>query len=177
MPPENQAEVPMGTIVATVQKPDSLPSGWLPCDGSSIPAQYGSLITMLGSDKTPNLIGRTLVGAGDPMAAATGQTDKRDPGFSALAQALQIGDTGGECRHKLSLVEMPSHRHTINNGDFGIHYRSFAGEDGSDHPYKTDADTSQGDTKVGDTHYEGGQEAHYNVQPYFSVTYIIRAAG
>ncbi|MFJ5924865.1 hypothetical protein ACIQF6_19905 [Kitasatospora sp. NPDC092948] len=165
--------VPLGTIVATMYKFEDLPDGWLPCDGTEIPPKYQELITLLSSTTTPNLIGRTLIGAGDPAKGSTKQTDGRDPAFATLHGALQIGNTGGEAQHQLSIDEMPRHWHTINDGKFWRHYRSFSGEDGDDWPFK-DAQ-GNGGTHTEGTDQEGQGNPHYNVQPYFSVTYMIRA--
>lgn len=167
------ADLPIGSIIPSVITPQSLPDGWLPCDGSVIPPAYQQLKTVLGSNNTPNLIGRTLIGAGSLAKAQTSQTDKRDPRFVALSAtgALQIGDTGGEGDHLLSTSELPSHSHQINNGDFGLHHRSFEGSDDSDLPFETNSDS----TRLGGTNNAGGDQRHYNAQPYYAVTYMIYA--
>ena len=169
--PSAPGTVPVGTIIASVLNQKSLPVGWLPCDGSAIPPQYQRLMTLLSSKTTPNLIGRTLIGAGALATASTSQKDGHQPQFDALGTALQIGDTGGECAHTLTTTEMPTHSHTINRGDFGLHHRSFEGNDDGDLPYETNCSGArlQGTDACGDN------GAHNNVQPYFSVTYIIYA--
>lgn len=168
---QSMMEVPVGTIVATVLSPNSLPAGWLPCDGSSIPGQYSQLITTLGSDVTPNLIGRGLLGAGDLTAATTSQTDGRNPKFNSMGSALQITDTGGECEVVISVESMPRHNHTINGGNFGLHKQSFEGDSGTDIPFETNP---SGGTLAG-TDYTGEDALQWIVQPYFAVTYMICA--
>jgi len=172
--------LPIGTIVASVLAPTSpLPDGWLFCDGSTIPPFYPQLITLLSSKVTPNLIGRTLVGAGIFADALSNQTDGRDPQFAAFTgptsqtalTALEVNDTGGECAHMLSETEMPTHSHTINGGDFGIHHRSFDGSNDSDRPFETNPDGGN----LHGTDQSGGGQRHYNVNPYYAVTYIIFA--
>lgn len=165
--------VPVGTILAAAVSANSLPDGWLACDGSTIPPQYQQLKTVLGTSTTPNLIGRTLIGAGSLSKAQATQTDGRAPHFADLSAsgALQIGDTGGECDHQLSVAELPPHSHPINNGDFGLHHRSFEGSDDSDLPFETNPDGQ----RLGGTNNTGGGAGHYNVQPYYAVTYIIYA--
>ncbi|GBQ30616.1 hypothetical protein AA13594_1798 [Gluconacetobacter azotocaptans DSM 13594] len=150
---------------------------WLPCDGSAIPPQFTELCTLLNDRNTPNLIGRTLIGAGSFAAAQTTQTDLLDPNFTALSgdrasqvTALQIGDTGGEATHALTIGQLPSHTHTINNGNFGYHRRSFEGDSGADLPFEVNPST-----KVGGTDESGKNEGHYNVQPYYAITYFILA--
>lgn len=164
--------LPIGTIVASILNPQSVPAGWLVCDGSPIPAQYQQLQTLLGSTHTPNLIGRTMVGAGSLASAQTGQTDGRDPQFGILGAALPIGSTGGECLHLLVGDEMPQHNHTINGGNFYLHGRSFEGMDDNDIPFETN-----GDFLLSGTDSSGGDQPHFNVQPYLAVTYIIYAGG
>lgn len=167
------AAAPIGTILASVYKHYNQPSGWLVCDGSLIPNEYQALRNLLQSDRTPNLIGRTLIGTGVLAAAQTHQDDNRDPHFANIAPTLEltVGYTGGESVHTLTIPEIPAHVHSINNGDFGVHHRSFEGEDGNQHPFETSPDTP-----LGGTQSTGGNGAHFNVQPYYAVTYIICAA-
>lgn len=68
--------VPSGTVVAWYGIISNIPAGWVLCDGTN---------------GTPDLRGRFLVGAGSDY---------------------QIGDMGGESRHTLTTAEMPSHTHT-----------------------------------------------------------------
>ena len=163
--------LPIGTIVAAALAPSSLPAGWLPCDGSPIPTQYQQLVSILGSKTTPNLIGRTLIGQGLVANASTSQTDGRAPHIEALGQSsLLVNTTGGEAVHSLDISEIPAHSHTINGGDFGLHHRSFEGDSGGDRPYET-----QPNTPIKATDNTGGGGPHYNVQPYYVVTYMIYA--
>jgi hypothetical protein len=164
--------LPIGSIVASILDPHSVPVGWLVCDGSSIPPQYQQLQTLLGSGNTPNLIGRTLIGAGSLAGAQTDQSDGRGPDFESLGAALPIGSTGGECVHTLTEGEMPSHIHPINACNFGLHRRSFAGDNDNDLPFEMNADTP-----LTGTDGAGNSMPHFNVQPYFAVTYIIYAGG
>lgn len=173
--------IPIGTILASILSSSSLPTGWLRCDGSPIPAKYSELMTLLNSNSTPNLIGRTLIGAGDVNKASTTQSDNLNPQFNVLPQVLsngsvlQIGNTGGESVHTLQLAGMPTHSHTINqnNGGFGYHCRSFEGSNsGNDYPFETNPSTAASNNGTDTT---GGGGAHNNVQPYFVVNYIIFA--
>jgi microcystin-dependent protein len=83
----------MGTIIAFALDQGNIPDRWLLCDGSAIsPADYQELITALGSSNTPNLVGRTLIGASDDWP---------------------LNSTGGEPQHLLTVDEMPSHNHSL----------------------------------------------------------------
>lgn len=168
------ATVPVGTIIASACNANSRPANWLPCDGSPIPKQYAQLGTILGTGTTPNLIGRTLIGAGSFAAANTGQTDTLHPQFPTTTpetRGLNVGDTGGEWSHKLNVAELPSHVHPIYNNNFGVHHRSFKGNDGKTQPFEANPDG----TLLQTTDAMGGDAAHFNVQPYYAVTYLIYA--
>ena len=169
--------LPIGTIIAAVQRPDTPAGNWLPCDGREIPVQFTELRTLLNAAVTPNLIGRTLIGAGSFAAAQNTQTDLLVPNFPGLtgnrlvpATNLQIGDTGGEVMHNLTVDELPAHMHTINNGDFGLHQRSFDSSSDADLPFETGSSN-----KLTGTDITGKGISHYNVAPYFAVTYFILA--
>lgn len=102
---------------------------------------------------TPDLRGRFIVGVG------------QGPGrFSYVNNA-----SGGEETHTLTESEMPSHTHSINKGDFGIHSQSFQGEDDKDLPFETHASTP-----LGGTDSTGGNQPHNNLPPFYALTYIIK---
>jgi microcystin-dependent protein len=150
-----KGSVPLGTIVAFALSAANVPSGWLLCNGSPIPSQYQELITALASENTPNLSGGiALVGAG---------TD--GSGF-----AFDLYATGGERLHVLDTDEMPTHSHSVNGGDFGLHARSFIGEDDNDLPFETEASTN-----LGGTDPAGLSKPHNNMPPYYVINYIIYA--
>jgi microcystin-dependent protein len=161
-------QVPMGTIIAFGLNEAYIPQGWLLCDGRAVPPEYNILITALGPN-LPDLRMRTLIGTG----AATNQvqSDNTLPNFPASVN-LQLGNTGGEYNHQLTIGEMPSHIHDINGRNFGVHHRSFKGNDDPDHPLKTNPDV---DKRLGGTDPTGGGEAHNTMQPYYAVNYIIYA--
>lgn len=159
---------PIGTIITLAS--NTVPAGWLKCNGNPIDEKYSALIKILNSQNTPNLIGRTLIGAGNIADAKTTQDDKLEPNFSLLPNVLNIGEYGGECAHKLTWDEMPTHSHSINSGNFGTHSRSFKGENASDHPFDTDPAN-----ELGGTDNAGGDQSHNNMQAYYVVNYVIYA--
>jgi microcystin-dependent protein len=68
---------PTGSIMPYMG--ETAPVGWLLCDGRDIPSQYTTLRAMFDNNKTPNLIGRFLKGAGtggDHNAIATNTFDE-----------------------------------------------------------------------------------------------------
>jgi microcystin-dependent protein len=63
--------VPTGAIMPFIGDKNSVPEGWLLCDGASITinASTDKLRTLLGDTNTPNLTGRFLKGSGTPSEA------------------------------------------------------------------------------------------------------------
>lgn len=76
--PTLQTLVPAGVITMWSGAVGAVPSGWQLCDGTN---------------GTPDLRGRFIVGAGGSYA---------------------VGDTGGEEKHTLTVNEMPRHNHSLN---------------------------------------------------------------
>ena len=137
---------------------DTVPYGWLLCDGSEVsktdyPYLYASIGDLWGTPnsssnfKLPNLAGKVPVGY-----------DSADTDFNP------VGHTDGEKKHKLTIAEMPSHSHSRN------YYSSNWCANGSKSGYHgNDAGTKR---VTGST---GGGQAHNNLQPYAVVKYIICA--
>lgn len=77
-----------------------------------------------------------------------------------------LGSTGGEATHKLTIAEMPSHRHGIGR----ITHSGYTGSDGL-------ADVGRGTASSSYyTSYTGGDGAHNNLQPYIKVIVWKRTA-
>ena len=137
---------------------DTIPYGWLLCDGSEVsktdyPYLYASIGDLWGTPnsssnfKLPNLAGKVPVGY-----------DSADTDFNP------VGHTDGEKKHTLTVTEMPSHSHSRN------YYSSDWCANGTKSGYHG-SDT--GTKKV--TGSTGGGQAHNNLQPYAVVKYIICA--
>lgn len=128
---------------------NTIPTGWLECDGSSITQlDYPELYALIGGT-LPNFKGRVLVGQD------TSQTE-----FDTL------GETGGEKTHKLTVNEMPSHSHKDGtDGGSGIN----AGSGSSSAIVYFNSALGRGTTET------GGDQAHNNLQPYAVVKHIIKA--
>lgn len=165
-------QIPLGTIVPFALDDDSIPDGWLKCDGSAIPAKHATLRGLLKKEYTPNLAGRTLIGSGTAVNSI--QSDGKSPNFDGPTK-WTLNNTGGEYKHQLTVAEIPNHNHTINNGDFGLHRRSFDGNSDSDLPYKTKLEPAKGDRVLSGTDYNGGNGFHNTMQPYYVINYIIYA--
>jgi len=147
--------VPVGSIVA--YHGATAPDGWLPCDGGAIPDEdkYQDLRTLLGRSTTPDLRGRTLIGAG------------QGPGLSSRA----LGQQAGEENHQLTVAEMPSHNHY----GFGEGYNNYwpLGQVGSNNNKGSRGGVDE-DNYYYNTSSTGGSQPHNNMSPFHVVSYIIK---
>ena len=137
---------------------DTVPHGWLLCDGSEVsktdyPYLYEAIGDLWGTPnrisnfKLPNLAGRVPVGY-----------NSADTDFDT------VGKTGGEKTHKLTIAEMPSHSHSRNY--YSSNWCANGGKSGY-HGNDAGSKRSTGST--------GENGAHNNLQPYAVVKYIICA--
>ena len=158
--------LPIGTIMPYTS--DTIPNGWLLCDGSPFSAsEYPELFDLIGvtygwdenrNPLLPDMRGRVVVG----KKAATSVNDTE---FNAL------GKTGGEKAHTLTIDEMPSHMHDImTNANWNSLDRTYGylarGSNGTDE-LKTG-------TEFG-ARASGGSQPHNNLQPYIVTNFIIKA--
>lgn len=151
--------VPAGVVITWAG--DTVPLGWLECDGSAIsrtgyPELYAAIGTQYGAGNgsttfnLPNYRGRVLVGL-DPA-----QTE-----FDAM------GEAGGAKTHTLTIAEMPAHNHQQTIG--GIDDSNWTHGAGQNPP----ADGAGTFLNGSYTQNEGGGGAHNNLQPYRVVKYLI----
>jgi microcystin-dependent protein len=184
--------VPPGCISAYAGA--SAPGGWLICNGQAIDRQiYVNLFNVIGTlygsgdgettFNVPNLKGRHIMG----VDVSQVEFDVR-------------GETGGEVKHTLTIDEMPTHNHNVidpghNHGvtDPG-HQHSYVNQVGDQgvNTLTTQADaadqvdygqltsinttgitinTNTTGITLGNT---GGSQAHYVLDPYMALHYIIK---
>lgn len=187
----NAQDVPIGTIIATIG-PSSPGDDYLPMDGEyysidDYPELYayitdpdnsalGDMIVMdtPGGDLyiyLPNLGARVLMGAGilsnDDLNTITDYGDY----FSTYGPTYLLADYGGEFQHTLTVDEIPSHNH-VQTGYYG-------GVGISSARFSVSATGGSGATSAtvnalitGST---GGGVPHNNLQPYWTVSYWIKA--
>ena len=147
------AIVPSGVIV--MWSGTTIPSGWALCDGTN---------------STPDLRNRFIVGANDVSQAAT--TTQAGPGFNATTGAINDtytpGDTGGKVAHKLTVAEMPSHNHPLSGGDYYWRGDESASDDfsfsGSSYELTTSSSVAS----------QGGSKYHENRPPYYALAFIMK---
>jgi len=144
------SHLPLGTIVAFALSEKNIPPGWLLCDGRPVPPQTYSKLSHL-MKFTPNLSGLTLIGAGK----------------SAYGNTYHLHESGGEEKHVLTVSEMPSHQHSLQNAHDG------GGTEGNSANWDREHIASGADY----TSNTGGNQPHNNMQPFYVVNYIIYAGG
>ena len=148
----DSSSIPSGTILPWYGALGSIPSGFVLCNGSN---------------GTPDLRDRFLVGAG---------------------YSYNLGNTGGANTVTLNTNQIPSHAHT--RGTMEISGQIWAGWMGGNGAFKTIGHAgASGDgnawvndkldfyasrTWTGATSYVGGSQAHENRPPYFAVYYIMK---
>ena len=155
--------VPTGSI--TMYGGTTAPAGWLICDGSSVSrTAYAALFAVIGTTygsnssttfNVPNLQGRF------PLGKST---------------SYNLGTTGGAATVTLSVNEMPSHHHRVQD-DWGTaltwSYGQYSEQGGSRWgPWWGDGYGGSGQAQ---TTYVGGNQPHNNMPPYLSINYIIKA--
>lgn len=120
-----------------------IPSGFLYCDGTN---------------GTPDLRGRTLIGTGnwnDSFGSST----------------YTLGAIGGERLHKLTVAEMPSHKHGVLSAGGSVTWNPEVG-------FRT-GNTSEGypDKNAYGSDwisYTGGDQPHNIMQPFMAVHFIMK---
>ena len=153
--------LPIGGIIAFDS--DTIPNGWLLCDGRAVSrTEYAELFKAIGTKhgsgdgsttfNLPNPKGRTLVGK-----------DSSDTDFN------ELGKTGGEKTHTLTVDEMPSLTYDIQtaNPNGSTPNGEYLGY-GSNSDIKSRTYTSKITTNA-------GNQPHNNLQPYLVTNFIIKA--
>lgn len=143
---------PSGLIVMWSGSTSTIPSGWLLCNGSN---------------GTPDLRNRFIVGAGSTYS---------------------VGSTGGEASHVLTVSEMPSHTHGLSNlktDEAGAHTHTYDGvNSGTRGQYGGGAYFASGlttgsagnhsHTISGEIDEAGESKAHENRPPYYALCFIMK---
>jgi microcystin-dependent protein len=159
--------IPVGTVISYTN--ETLPSGWLKCDGSELlQSEYPDLFAILGTKyggsittfKLPDMRSRTIVGSGQNINCTN----------------RNIGDNGGSETHTLTVNEIPSHSHRVFNSQStsALEYSAtnkkdiLIGDRGGQYE-QTNSDNAN---YIEST---GGSQAHNIMSPFIVCNYIIKA--
>lgn len=182
--------VPVGSV--TMYAGSTTPDGYKVCDGTYLPIkEYPELYAVIGNRyneavsaggaryntaegyfRLPDLKGRFIVGVNDSF-----------PDYN-------LGSTGGEEKHKLTVNEIPSHNHVYTD-DTHADGKSFKVPEGlkssgineaggnftANRQWDGHANSSGEDTGIGTiylTGRTGNDQPHENRPPYYSLYYIIK---
>ena len=155
--PEPAQQVPTGTILAFA---GVRPSGWLSCRGATVSrATYPALFAVIG----------TRYGAGDGVTTFN-LPDLRGRFPSGASADADVGNTGGEAEHTLTVDEMPAHGHDLGgvrqDGGAGTSRNKLVGTTGT-------ADSVPSNDTYG-VRSSGGGQPHNNMPPYIDLNFIIK---
>ena len=146
-----------GTIVMTGRS--TSPTGWMLCHGQSLSkTTYKSLFNAIGTTyggnsshfNVPDIRGRVVAG--------------ESTNNNVLVGAMNLGQKLGSQTHTLTIAEMPKHRHGIGSGDDQVNSQSLS-------PFRRTKDDNE---QTVHSLYEGGDQAHNNVQPTIILNYMIK---
>ena len=149
-----------GIIIPFYGELKNIPEGWLLCDGTN---------------GTPDLRGKTLIGTGtisDEWGTVT----------------YKVKESGGERLHKLTIKEMPSHNHTGTTNNSGLHNHGLpttGNYDGGGTGYDDGGGNNPNYTRCFSAtnglhnhnliiNNTGSDNPHNLMQPYLVVNYIIK---
>lgn len=152
--------LPIGAVIEWDS--DTIPENWLLLDGQAVSRTVYSELFKLYGTRYGEGDGNTTFNLPNRKTKVAVGKDSTDSDFNAL------GKTGGEKAHKLTINEIPNHRH-------GIYNYNANGSNLTESSSIMLGETATGWSGNGFTTYEGGGAAHNNLQPYFVTNFIVKA--
>lgn len=143
------------------------PTGWILCNGQAVSRSvFSALFTAIGTlfgvgngtttFNVPDMRGRVPLGLDNLGGSSANRV--------VATQADTMGQNAGEENHTLTTTEMPSHSHDIQTGNSNPQARQVMAA----------GDNSLVTVGSGIVKNTGGGATHNNMQPYISVSYIIK---
>jgi len=169
-----------GIIVAWSGQIADIPKGWGFCDGTKYKALDGTDL------QSPDLRSKFILGASKPNTSTNGGVSgwgpDGQPNYPNMPLApRKVGDQGGEENHRLTIAEIPPHRHAASKscmgsdpaGDWSTYtdLRSTHGWNCSDRS-GNQIWTNYGNDTTSLTSLGGG--AHNTMPPFYALAYIIK---
>ena len=143
--------VPVGVISIWSGDVGSIPDGWAVCDGSN---------------GTPDLTGRFIVGAGKSFNSSVAN----DGG-----QPYSVGASGGKREVALTVEEMPRHYHEHFGDDWlDTHATRVRDQPGYDATSTRSGNSAWFKTTEAGGNSSNGTDAHENLPPYYALFYIMK---
>lgn len=143
----------------------SLPDGYLMCDGAQLRTEeYPELYAVISRSYTPSSVPQGYFRLPDLRGRFVAGYDSGDADYNAQ------GKTGGEKTHKLTVEEIPAHKHGENLWKEGNPKWKGGGANSSPESVSLHDQTQS----FGETAETGGGAAHENRPPYYAMAYIIR---
>ncbi|MEQ9406774.1 MAG: tail fiber protein [Fuerstiella sp.] len=152
------------------------PRSWAYCNGQLLPiSQYSAVYSLLGTTyggdgrttfALPDLRGRVPVHSGGNSAG---------PGLTPR----QLGSRGGQERVTLTIQEMPSHSHDLQNNtiDEDSNLSEGGGNVLGESPNTFHAGPGTGVLGPTSTQNRGGSQSHENMPPFLALNFIIALSG
>ncbi len=150
--------LPIGAVLEWYS--DTIPVNWLLCNGQAISrTDYAELFSLFGT-KYGVGDGSTTFNLPDMRGKGPIGEDENDEDFN------EIGKTGGEKKHTLTIAEMPSHSHSPSENT------AVMMQNGTNEIQQVSGGRTYSFLNIG---YTGGNQPHNNLQPYAVCKFIIKA--